>query len=109
VAKIVHNDALNAAIGELAEMFNVKIAVIMSIPFITLHFISFNNNTSNQVDGNNVYVNWIICVLITFFMDQFVGVVGFMGLESHGMHVDADFSLGNENPFNPVRKFRYGD
>ena len=61
------------------------------------------------MEGNNVYVNWIICVLITFFMDQLVGVGGFMGLESHGMHVDADFALGNENPFNPVMKFRYGD
>ena len=102
VSNVLNNDCLTASIVELAEMVNVKIAILMSIPFILYNFVSTRGEEVNG-SSSDLYFNWCICVLITFGIDQFVGVAGFMGFESLGMKVDSNFSLGIENPFNPIQ------
>lgn len=113
ISQVLNNDSLTASIVELAEMLNVKLAILMSIPFVLDNFIIVDPESSESIIINSIdkgkYINWFICVLITFVVDQIIGVGGFWGFFINGIIVDANLSLGNENIFNPIGKFRYGD
>ena len=58
----------------LAEMMNVKLAALISFPLISNYCVSENNN-----NYMNHYLIWCVSIFIfVFFMDQILGVGGFM-------------------------------
>lgn len=83
-------------------MISVKIAAFLSFPFYNAYFLVITNTeVSSSLEQETS--DWFIrVVLITFTIDQILGVLGFMAFEINGFNIDTNFGLGLENPFNPI-------